>query len=138
MVASAPRKIKTLVHRADVDIPSPVKSYKNQAHDLLKYSFPHLSVEAISLVFASNKWEFPPTHRALRNIADIVENWIDVTEEGQKNRRALILVHSSFLGPTKVIVLKNKRYSKQPSLSDQKLLNELAGTCADKIILSSQ
>lgn len=128
MVPSAPSRIKPPVHRAGANFPSPVISYKNQAHELLKYIFPRLSVGTIGLTFASNKWEFAPTHRALRNIADVVDNWIDVTEEGIQNRRALILVYASFLGPTKAIVLKSKRSCKNPTISNQKLLNELAGT----------
>lgn len=100
--------------------------YKKEAVSFLKHTFHQLSVFSIQRVYHHNNFVFTPTFNALEAIHEIAKR----QGLSENERRALISVQAPCLGgltATQCIVMKYKRYSKPPPLTNQDLLRELAG-----------
>jgi hypothetical protein len=93
-------------------------AYKNQALNLLKKTFPRLSVAAIRCALEVNGFLFTPAFEILSRIDIIVG--ADEDEE-----RALILVDAPFLEDVGHIVLKNPRRMPRPRIVNTTLVEEV-------------
>jgi hypothetical protein len=92
--------------------------YKNEALNLLKITFPRLSVAAIRGTLEENGFLFTPAFEILSRVK-IIDG---ADEDGE---RALILVDAPFLKHVRRIVLKGPRRMPRPRIVDPTLVEEV-------------